>query len=76
MRGRYGAHGVEGALPVDVAQEGVDLAWVGVGRRGDLQWISPMSPLYLPYISPLCASMRIGCARGHLGTVLVEKRRW
>ena len=51
-------------------------------------------------ISPLCASMRIGCARGHLGTcsglglglglgmglglgfrghlgtVLVEKRRW
>ena len=27
-------------------------------------------------ISPLCASMRKGCARGHVGSVLVEKRLW
>ena len=40
--------------------------------RARIQLRLPRSVL----ISPLCASMRYGCASSQLGKVLVEKREW
>ena len=40
--------------------------------RAAIQFRLPRTVL----ISPLCATIRKGCASGHDGKVLVEKREW
>ena len=50
------------------------------GRSGEASLgVRALDQLRLPsivLISPLCASIRNGCASGHRGSVLVEKRWW
>lgn len=48
------------------------MVWSMTASRARIQLMLPRRVL----ISPLCPSERNGCASGHLGIVLVEKRRW